>query len=208
MSRSTKSENKHPNPPSTNPPAGGAARKPNPTRPLAVSAPPCRLKVLSLGSGAVGKSCIIKRYCEERFVSKYIATIGIDYGVKPVSIDGVDVRVNFWDLSGHSEFFEIRNEFYKDVQAIMLVYDSSLRESFDDLENWLAEATKYGANVKELPIALCANKADKKRVVGEEEGRAFANSKNMMYFETSAATGAGINEMFDYLFQSALRRLR
>lgn len=57
-----------------------------------------RIKVLSLGSGGVGKSCLIKRYCEDRFVPKYIATIGIDYGVKPVQIDGSDVRVNFWDV--------------------------------------------------------------------------------------------------------------
>ena len=74
-----------------------------------------RIKVLSMGSGGCGKSCLIKRFCEERFVSKYIATIGVDYGVKPIKLDGMDVRVNFWDLSGHQEFFEIRNEFYKDT---------------------------------------------------------------------------------------------
>ena len=67
---------------------------------------PFRIKVLSMGSAGTGKSCLIKRYCEERFVSKYIATIGVDYGVKPVKVDQVDIRVNFWDLSGHKEFFE------------------------------------------------------------------------------------------------------
>ena len=67
---------------------------------------PFRIKVLSMGSAGTGKSCLIKRYCEERFVSKYIATIGVDYGVKPVKVDQADVRVNFWDLSGHKEFFE------------------------------------------------------------------------------------------------------
>ena len=84
---------------------------------------PKRIKVLAIGAGAVGKSCLIKRYCEERFVSKYIATIGIDYGVKPVNVDGIDVRVNFWDLSGHPEFFEVRNEFYKDAQGIIFGID-------------------------------------------------------------------------------------
>lgn len=74
---------------------------------------PTRIKIISMGAGACGKSCLIKRFCEERFVTKYIATIGVDYGVKPVTVDGIDVRVNFWDLSGHPEFFEVRNEFYK-----------------------------------------------------------------------------------------------
>jgi DnaJ family protein C protein 27 len=43
----------------------------------------------------VGKSCLIKRFCEKKFVSKYIATIGVDFGMKPLSIDGIDVRVDY-----------------------------------------------------------------------------------------------------------------
>lgn len=53
-----------------------------------------------------------------QFVSKYISTIGIDYGVKPVTVNGESARINFWDLSGHPDFFEIRNEFYKDSQGV------------------------------------------------------------------------------------------
>ena len=52
-------------------------------------------------------------------MEKYISTIGVDYGVKPVKILGQSVRINFWDLSGHEEFFEIRNEFYKDAQGVL-----------------------------------------------------------------------------------------
>jgi DnaJ family protein C protein 27 len=74
-----------------------------PTEPVPIN----RIKILSMGSGGCGKSCLIKRYCEERFVSKYIATIGVDYGVKPVNIAGNDTRVNFWDLSGHQEVCEL-----------------------------------------------------------------------------------------------------
>jgi DnaJ family protein C protein 27 len=53
-----------------------------------------------------------------QFVSRYICTIGVDYGVKSVMVDGCEVKVNFWDLSGHPEFFEVRNEFYKDAQGV------------------------------------------------------------------------------------------
>eukprot|EP01039_Chlorochromonas_danica_P001859 gene1860-2034_t len=167
-----------------------------------------RIKVISIGSGGGGKSCLIKRYCEDRFVNKYIATIGVDYGVKPVKIDGNEVRVNFWDLSGHPEFFEIRNEFYKDAQGCMLVYDVSVRESFEECDSWLAEASKYGVNLRDIPVTLCANKVDKKRVVSEEEGRAFAQSRGLSYFETSAASGQNVPEMFDFLFQAVYRKMR
>lgn len=169
---------------------------------------PTRIKLLSLGTINVGKSCLIKRFCEDRFVSKYITTIGIDYGVKPVEIEGSEVRVNFWDLSGHPEFFEVRNEFYKDTQGVMIVFDVTSRESFDDLDSWLAEAAKYGANPKSIPFVLCANKVDKKRVVSEEEGRQFASARSLVYFETSAQSGENVREMFDYIFLAIVRRSR
>ena len=70
---------------------------------------------------------------------KYISTIGVDYGVKPVSVAGREVRVNFWDLSGRPEFFDVRNEFYKDTQGAVLVYDVGNRDSFEELEDFLAE---------------------------------------------------------------------
>ena len=167
---------------------------------------PKRIKVLAIGAGTVGKSCLIKRYCEERFVSKYIATIGIDYGVKPVNVDGIDVRVNFWDLSGHAEFFEVRNEFYKDAQGIVLVYDCTNRESFNDCDKWMAEATKYGANCNEVPLILCANKTDKKgRAVNEDEGQTYASNRGMKYFEVSAQSGMHVEDMFNDLFSDVVR---
>lgn len=166
-----------------------------------------RIKILTMGSANTGKSCLVKRYCEERFISKYIATIGVDYGVKPVQIDGISVKVNFWDLSGHQEFFEIRNEFYKDAQGIILVFDVSSRDSFQELDAWISEAKKFGANIPNIPVVLCANKVDKRRLVTEDEGRQYASSKNFTYFETSATSGANVNEMFEYLFQSVIRSI-
>jgi DnaJ family protein C protein 27 len=165
-----------------------------------------RIKIISIGAAAVGKSCLIKRYCEDRFVSKYIATIGIDYGVKPVTVDAADVRVNFWDLSGVSEFLEVRNEFYRDAQGALLVFDVGAKDSFECLDAWLAEAAKYGANYRDIPIALCANKTDKKRVVSEEDGRKYAAARGFSYFETSAQSGASVQEMFDSLFRAVVSK--
>lgn len=128
--------------------------------------------------------------------------------MKPVKIEGVDVRVNFWDLSGHPEFFEIRNEFYKDAQGCILVYDSSSRESYEECDTWLSEAAKFGANPREMPIALCANKIDKqKRAVSEDEGRQFALSRGLIYFELSASTGQNVNDMFEHLFGTVLKKV-
>jgi len=109
-----------------------------------------RIKVLSLGASAVGKSTLIKRYCEGRFVQKYITTIGIDYGVKPVKVLGQDLKVNFFDTSGGTEFHDIRVEFYNDTDAALLVYDVTNRKSFQELDNWLAEAKRHRCPVSKL----------------------------------------------------------
>ncbi|XP_015472208.2 dnaJ homolog subfamily C member 27, partial [Parus major] len=67
-----------------------------------------RVKVISMGNAEVGKSCIIKRYCEKRFVPKYLATIGIDYGVTKVQIRDREIKVNIFDMAGHPFFYEVR----------------------------------------------------------------------------------------------------
>ncbi|KAG5192461.1 RJL, ras superfamily GTPase [Tribonema minus] len=165
-----------------------------------------RIKIISMGSLATGKSCLIKRFCEERFVTKYISTIGIDYGVKPVTVRGQQVRVNFWDLSGHPDFFEIRNEFYKDSQGALLVFDVSRRESFEELQDWLSEAAKFGA--QGMPVVVCANKVDKKRAVTEEEGQRWARERGYPYFETSANSGANVAAVFGRLFEAAFDKMQ
>lgn len=144
-----------------------------------------RIKVISMGNAEVGKSCIIKRYCEKRFVSKYLATIGIDYGVTKVQVRDREIKVNIFDMAGHPFFYE--------------------KDSFDALDAWLAEMKQdlgpHG-NMENIVFAVCANKIDctKHRCVDESEGRLWAESKGFLYFETSAQTGEGINEMFQLIY--------
>ncbi|XP_037830358.1 dnaJ homolog subfamily C member 27 isoform X3 [Kryptolebias marmoratus] len=104
-------------------------------------------------------------------------------------------------MAGHPFFYEVRNEFYKDSQGVLLVYDVGLRESFDALDSWLAEMKQEmgsQANMDSIVFIVCANKVDltKRRVVDEGEGRLWAESRGFHYFETSAQSGEGINEMF------------
>jgi len=79
--------------------------------------------------------------------------------------------VNIWDFSGHPEFFEVRNEFYKETNLIILVYDITVKKTLDALDMWIREASKYGA--KECPVIVCGNKTDdgSKRSVGEMEAK-------------------------------------
>ncbi|XP_025922776.1 dnaJ homolog subfamily C member 27 isoform X2 [Apteryx rowi] len=162
-------------------------------------------------SGSVGvcESCIIKRYCEKRFVPKYLATIGIDYGVTKVQVRDREIKVNIFDMAGHPFFYEVRNEFYKDTQGVILVYDVGQKDSFDALDAWLAEMKQElgpHGNMENVVFVVCANKIDcaKHRSVDESEGRLWAESRGFLYFETSAQTGEGINEMFQTFYSAII----
>ena len=168
-----------------------------------------RIKIISLGDANSGKSCIIKRYCEKRFVPKYMQTIGIDYGVTKYNDNGLDVRVNIFDFAGHPIFYEVRNEFYRDTQGVLLVYDVTNRESFRHLDDWLLEMRKYTSDVEDFIVAVCANKTDiGRRVISEDAGRDYAEKKGFLYFELSAYSGKGVNEMFSNLFTDVIKNVR
>ena len=162
-----------------------------------------------MGERGCGKSCLIKRYCEEKFVSKYIGTIGVDYGVKPLKLGDYDVKVNLWDMAGSPEYLEVRNEFYKDAQGAVLVYDVSNRDSFERLGDWLDESNRFGLN-RGAVVVVAANKTDvgeRHRAVKEVEGRAWADRHGYPYFETSACSGESVREMFHTLFARVVDRV-
>lgn len=190
----------------------GQANRP-PAPPEVVKGPRAiRIKVLSVGSENVGKSCLIKRFCEGRFVQKYITTIGVDYGVKPAQISGQTVKVNFFDTSGGQEYRDIRVEFYSNTNAAVLVYDVTNRKSFQELGGWLEEANRHGCPLSkqhktgDTPyVVLMANKTDlPKRAVTAADGMQFASQHGMYYYETSAASGEAVVEAFNFLFEKVV----
>lgn len=119
-------------------------------------------KITSVGNSEVGKSCLIKRYCEGRFVKRYITTIGVDYGVKKLSIKDHSVSINFFDLSGNNDYKLIRQEFYKDTSGIVMVYDQDDRDSFSSLVHWEDEMKRCEVDMARVKVVVCGNKADLK----------------------------------------------
>ncbi len=181
--------------------------------PPAPSGPPpsskeIAIKIISAGNQEVGKSCLIKRYCEGRFIKKYISTIGIDYGVKRMQVKGYSVAVNFFDLSGCEDFRSIRSEFYADAQGCLLVYDINNRDSFAALPSWEAEMRSHGLDFSRLKVVLCANRADlKSREVSFDEAKKFASKRGYELFETSSSTGDNVAAAFEWLFHAVVNRV-
>lgn len=166
------------------------------------------IKILSVGDPECGKSCIIKRYCEGRFVNRYISTIGVDYGVKKMTIQGVKVAINFFDLSGQTDYEEIRKEFFKDSQGVLLTFEVNDKTTFSNLQRWEREARNCGLNFSDVDVVLCGNKVDLgDREVTKNEASKWAASRNYKYLDTSASTGAGIVDAMETLFNLVVTRV-
>jgi len=167
-----------------------------------------RIKVITMGGCGVGKSCLVKRYCEGRFVNRYITTIGIDYGVKVVpNIHKHSCKVNFFDLSGQPDFTDIRIEFYKDAQGVLLCYDCTQMSTFKSLSQHLFEGRMNGLDLEKdnVHTVLCGTKADLPgRQVSRADGQQFASSKGFSFFETSAQSGDNVNDTFTSLFENVV----
>ncbi|GKT23250.1 Small GTPase like protein [Aduncisulcus paluster] len=168
--------------------------------------PVLQLKVFAAGDSRVGKSCLIKRYCEKKFEDKYIATIGIDYGVKTVEIGKHTVKINLWDSAGHAAYIDIRNEFYRDTQGLILVFDLSKKSTLSSCETWFQEAMSNGFDPSRGVVVIMGNKSDQPRAVSEEEGRKMAKKYNAAYFEVSAQSGHGVEASFNKLFTALYKK--
>ncbi|CAH8641138.1 unnamed protein product [Schistosoma rodhaini] len=169
---------------------------------------PIKVKIISMGDEETGKSCLIKRFCEKRFVSKYLPTIGIDYGVFRTKVENKELRVDIFDMSGNPSFYDIRNEFYKDTNGVILTFDVTNRKTFENLIRWVRELhfeSGEANSVTSPVIIVCGNKVDKAhRSVTYYEVSEWAAVHQYPYFETSALTGHGVTEAFNTLFESII----
>lgn len=97
------------------------------------------LKVIIIGDSGVGKTNILTRYCEGIFKDSYVATIGVDFKVKMVDVEGRKVKLQIWDTAGQERFKNITQTYYKGAAGIILVYAINNQDSFRNINNWLKQ---------------------------------------------------------------------
>ena len=153
-------------------------------------------KLLLIGNTSVGKSSLLLRFTDNIFDDCYKLTIGVDFKIKTFELNNKIVKLQIWDTAGQERFRTLTNSYYKGSHGIILTYDITNRQSFEDIENWIAESEKFAdRNIVQL---LIGNKSDldKKRNVSKEEGQEFANSIGVNFIETSAKNCFNVEKAF------------
>ncbi|KAG6514134.1 hypothetical protein ZIOFF_024474 [Zingiber officinale] len=162
-------------------------------------------KLLLIGDSGVGKSCLLLRFADDSYLESYISTIGVDFKIRTVEQDGKTIKLqihrlveitSLWDTAGQERFRTITSSYYRGAHGIIVVYDVTDQESFNNVKTWLNEIDRYASdNVNKL---LVGNKNDltAKRAVSYETAKAFADEIGIPFMETSAKDATNVEQAF------------
>ena len=163
-------------------------------------------KILTIGESNVGKTCILRRFVENKFLQKHLSTIGIDYRTKSVYIHGKDIKLKIWDTAGQERYHNLTYQIFKGADGIMLVYSVIDETSFAKITDWIEQIKTFIPEDK-ISIILVGNKCDlEERIITKEQGQEMADSLKVKYFETSALDGTGIQEAFEELTKEIMQK--
>ncbi len=160
-------------------------------------------KVVLVGDENVGKTSILIRYTERRFVESYLPTLGTDFAVKVVELMGDDnkrksVKLACWDLGGQEQYRTLRRFYLSGARGCFIVFDVTNPGSFEHVVNWHSDVMDICGKV---PCFLVGNKTDLRndRRISRDVGSELANKLDLEFFETSAKTGEKVDDVFELM---------
>ena len=168
-----------------------------------------KYKMIFVGDQGTGKTCILNRFATNQFDEQYQTTIGLDFQSKNVSIHDQDVRLLLYDTAGQEKFRSLIPMYIRESNIILLVYDITRKESFDNIPRWFSDVLNIKSN--EAIYVLVGNKIDLKdqRKVTYNEGKKLADEKNIIFEEVSAKTGENFEELFrDKIYESIYKKYK
>ena len=163
-------------------------------------------KVVLIGDANVGKTSLVRRYCENTFRETRVETIGIDFQSHTVELnDEESVCLVIWDVAGQERFSGFRDQYYMGALAVALVYDITYPPSFENLNVWQQE---FQRAIPGVPALLVGNKTDLEMTVDPSEAEAWAAGYDYPFALVSAKTSENVDAMFMRLAEMAHQHLQ
>jgi len=163
-------------------------------------------KLLLIGDSGVGKTCVLFRFSDDTFNTTFISTIGIDFKIKTVELQGKKIKLQIWDTAGQERFHTITTSYYRGANGILLVYDITNPKSFDNISKWLRNINEHAS--EDVERMLIGNKCDmeEKRMISKERGEKVAEENGIKFYETSAKDNVNIEHAFITLAEDILNK--
>jgi len=162
-------------------------------------------KVVLLGEGRVGKTCLCLRYVQNSFSDAQESTIQATYLEKRLNVGKNPIKLMIWDTAGQERFHALGPIYYRDAQGALLVYDITDRDSFSKVQHWVKELRKIVG--PDIVLLIVGNKADleKDRQVSDDDAQSYAKTVGATHLLCSAKSGKGVDNAFLELTKGMLR---
>lgn len=159
-------------------------------------------KILLVGDSGVGKSSILSRFADGTFDESYLTTVGVDFKIRSLDINGIRYKLQIWDTAGQERFRTITSSYYRGAHGIFIVYDVTDPLTFNNIKKWNDEIIKYSAS--DVVKILVGNKSEKEkeRYIDYQDGERKASEMGIKFIETSAKTNDKVNDAFRILCET------
>lgn len=162
------------------------------------------LKCLIIGDSGIGKSSMMYRFTDDKYNPSYISTIGVDFNVKTIKFNTKIFKFQIWDTAGQERFRTITSSYYRGADAIIICYDITEKETFNNVTKWLNEIKRFSNNNPLLILCGTKSDMDNKREISIPEGNIFALENNMKFIETSSKNNEGVQKLFETIANNKL----
>lgn len=164
-------------------------------------------KVVLVGDTGVGKSSLLNRFADNTFTERMTATIGVDFKIRTLQIEGKRVKLQIWDSAGQERFRALTASYYRGAHAVAIVFDLTCTESFNALQNvWIDEIDRHCPTSARRVVIGNKNDLVKNREVSVEEVHQMMRSLGCLYLETSAKTADNVQNAFESVVRRIIER--
>eukprot|EP00927_Polykrikos_kofoidii_P044576 TRINITY_DN38504_c0_g1_i1.p1 TRINITY_DN38504_c0_g1~~TRINITY_DN38504_c0_g1_i1.p1 ORF type:complete len:198 (+),score=22.56 TRINITY_DN38504_c0_g1_i1:85-678(+) len=159
-----------------------------------------------IGDRRVGKSCLLLRFADDTWEDSGIGPLAVDFKNRTLEQDGKSIQLQIWDSAANERFVAIRSSLYRGVRGIVIVYDVTVKETFDNIMEWVQEVQNYAPDC--VNTLLVGNKCDlsSERVVSYNEAKELADSLGIHFVEISAKNGHNVEQALQAMTLGVMQR--